>query len=248
MSIVDRLVDLGLATDESHARQLIADRCVIVKGSLVDNPARMVAPGDPVVISQRDRFVSRGGLKLEAALNHFGIDVHGRVVLDVGASTGGFTDCVLQAGAEQVYALDVGRTQLHERLQHDNRVVVVDEFNARDLGVPDAHAARGMPTSFDLVVVDVSFISVTKIANALCSVLTTSSDLVVLVKPQFEATKEEADRGAGVITSSLVHERVLDEVRSAFRLLGCDACGVVESPVKGASGNAEFLVHFRMRP
>lgn len=246
--IVGRLIELGLASDDVQALELIGDRLVLVQGSIVDNPARLVAPGDAIVVQQRDRFVSRGGVKLKAGLDSFGIDVEDRSVLDIGASTGGFTDCALQAGAKRVFALDVGKTQLHERLRSDPRVVVVDEFNARLLENVDLRESRGLPPSFDLIVVDVSFISLARLASSIVAVMAAETDLVVLVKPQFEATKEEADRGAGVISSPEIRERVLAEVREAFAACGCACQGSIASPISGASGNVEFLAHFRMRP
>lgn len=246
--IVGRLIELGLANDDVQARELIDLRLVLVQGSIVDNPARLVAPGDAVVVQQRERFVSRGGVKLQAALDFFDIRVEGRSVLDIGASTGGFTDCALQAGALTVFALDVGKTQLHERLQGDPRVVVVDEFNARNLDSVDVRDSRGLPSTFDIVVVDVSFISLARLAPSIVSVMAADTDLVVLIKPQFEATKEEADRGGGVISSPEIRDRVLTEVREAFVACGCACLGSIASPISGASGNVEFLAHFRMRP
>ena len=248
VSIVRRLIDLGLASDEFQAHDLIGRRAVLVQGAVVDNPGRLVALGDPVVVRQPDRFVSRGGAKLQAALDHFDIDVKGRTVLDIGASTGGFTDCALQAGAQVVFSLDVGKTQLHERLLSDPRVVVVDDFNARSLDVEALRTSRGMPSTFDVIVVDVSFISVRRLVPSIVSVTSLDSDVIILVKPQFEATKEEADRGAGVISSPEIRERVVAEVCDAFDAGGCSMEGSIPSPISGASGNVEFLAHFRMRP
>ena len=246
--ILRRLVKLGLATNEEDARRLIEARVVLVQGSLVDNPSRLVANGDPIALVQPDQYVSRGGTKLAHALDNFAIDPRDRVALDVGASTGGFTDCLLQRAARQVFALDVGATQLHERLRGDERVVVIEDVNARDLVDQSRCSSRGLPASFDLVVVDVSFISVAQIAGALARVVSLDADMVVLVKPQFEATKSEADRGAGVIVDASVHERVVGEVVRAFGAVGLQSLGVIESPIKGASGNTEFLAHFRMTP
>ena len=245
--VVARLVALGLAKDASHARELIDRRVVLAQGSVVDNASRLVASGDSLVVKEPARFVSRGGHKLDHALLQFKIEVTDKVVLDVGASTGGFTDCALQHGAAKVYALDVGRTQLHERLQSDPRVVVVEEFNARHLADPERCREAGLPESFDLLVVDVSFISVARLSDQLASVLSQDSDLVVLIKPQFEATKEEADRAAGVIESQEIHTRVISEVRQSMADVSCDCLGVIESPITGSSGNTEFLAHFRMR-
>ena len=246
--ILRRLVTLGLASSEDDARRLIEEKVVLVQGSLVDNPSRLVASGDPIELVRPDEYVSRGGIKLAHALDHFAVDPRGRVALDVGASTGGFTDCLLQRGAHQVFALDVGATQLHEKLRVDDRVVVVADFNARDLADQQRCQERGLPTPIDLVVVDVSFISVAQIASGLASVAAPGADVVVLVKPQFEATKAEADRGAGVIRETAIHERVVGEVVRVFGAVGLHIVGVIESPITGASGNTEFLAHFRMTP
>lgn len=246
--ILRRLVTLGLASSEDEARRLIEEKVVLVRGSLVDNSSRLVASGDPIELVRPDEYVSRGGVKLAHALDHFAIDPRDRVALDVGASAGGFTHCLLQRGAHQVFALDVGSTQLHERLRVDDRVVVVADFNARDLADPQRCQERGLPTPFELIVVDVSFISVAQIASALASVAASHADVVVLVKPQFEATKAEADRGAGVIRETAVRERVVGEVVRACGAVGLHIVGVIESPITGASGNTEFLAHFRMTP
>ena len=245
--VVARMIALGLATDETTACELIDRRLVLVQGAIVDNPSRLVALGDAIVVTESERFVSRGGFKLAAALEHFAISLTDRSVLDVGASTGGFTDCALQSGARIVYALDVGKTQLHERLRAHPQVVIVDEFNARGLGDSAMKASRGVPPVLEVIVVDVSFISVARLAEGLISSLAPDGDLVVLIKPQFEASKEEADRGAGIIASPEIRSRVVEEVKAAFALSGCDCLGVIESPITGASGNTEFLAHFRMR-
>lgn len=244
--ILRRLVALGLAANDEDARRLIEERVVLVQGSVVDNPSRLVAAGDAITIVRPDEFVSRGGIKLSHALDHFRIDPVGRLALDIGASTGGFTDCLLQRGARQVYSLDVGATQLHERVKADGRVVVVDDFNARDLVDPRRCESRGLPLGFDLVVVDVSFISVVSLAASIARAASSGSDVVVLVKPQFEATKAEADKGAGVILDEAIHERVIGEVVRACAAVGLENLGLIESPIKGASGNTEFLAHFRM--
>lgn len=244
--IVTRMIALGLADDEQMAREMIFRRRVLVQGSIVENDGRLVAAGDPIIVKHDDEFVSRGGTKLQHALKTFNISVGGKTVLDVGASTGGFTDCALQAGADRVYSLDVGKTQLHERIKNDPRVVVVDDFNARDLSDDARRSARGVPSEFDLVIVDVSFISVTRIVRSLTAVAKSGADLVVLIKPQFECTRDEANRGSGVIVSRDIHERVVGEVVASFVGAGCEGLGVIESPITGASGNVEFLAHFRM--
>lgn len=220
---------------------MIAERSVLVGGAVADKASRLVAADEPIEIQrQRGRFVGRGGEKLEAALEKFGIDVNGITVLDAGASTGGFTDCLLQRGAASVVAVDVGRGQLHERLREDSRVTVLERTHIRDvsperLGVED----------FEMVVADLSFISLQGVARVLTGLVRHGGDLVVLVKPQFEAGRQEASRGRGVIRDPEVWTRVLDEVITAFREAGAAMMGVMPSPIRGADGNVEFLVRFR---
>ncbi len=213
-----------------------------VGGAPATKVSRLVAPGEPIeLVGPPPRFVSRGGEKLDAALDRFGIDVTGRRVLDAGASTGGFTDCVLQRGAAHVVAVDVGHAQLHERLVHDPRVEQRDRTNVRSL---DAGAIGG---PVDLVVADVSFISLRVVAPALLACAAPGADVVVLVKPQFEATRQEAAKGKGVIRDEAVRARVLDEVTGAFDRLGAAIMGTMPSPITGADGNVEYLVHARKR-
>jgi 23S rRNA (cytidine1920-2'-O)/16S rRNA (cytidine1409-2'-O)-methyltransferase len=207
---------------------------------IADKPARLVAAGDAIeLLGPPPRFVSRGGEKLDTALAHFGIDVRGRRCLDAGASTGGFTDCLLQRGAAHVIAVDVGYGQLHERLRHDDRVDLRERTNVRGL---DASAIGG---AVDVVVADLSFISLRTVASALLACAAPGADLVVLVKPQFEAGRAEASKGRGVIRDPAVHQRVLDEVATALSGLGAAIIGTMQSPIAGAQGNVEFLVHAR---
>ncbi len=207
-------------------------------GASADKPARLVAPGEPIeLIGPGPRFVSRGGEKLDAALDHFGVDVTGLRVLDAGSSTGGFTDCLLQRGASHVVALDVGRNQLHERVRADPRVTVRERTNLRGLSGDD------LGGRFDAVVADLSFISLRTVAEPLLSLALPGAHEVLLVKPQFEAGKEEADRGRGVITDPQVWYRVLTEVDDALRGLGTAIMEAMVSPLRGSSGNVEFLVH-----
>ena len=211
---------------------------VLVGGASADKPARLVAPGEPIeLIGPGPRFVSRGGEKLDAALDRFGLDVRGFRVLDAGSSTGGFTDCLLQRGAANVVALDVGRNQLHERLRADARVTVRERTNLRGMSGDD------LGGRFDLVVADLSFISLRTVAEPLLSLARPGAHEVLLVKPQFEAGKEEADRGRGVITDPEVWHRVLTEVDDALRGRGAAIMEAMVSPLRGSSGNVEFLVH-----
>jgi 23S rRNA (cytidine1920-2'-O)/16S rRNA (cytidine1409-2'-O)-methyltransferase len=215
---------------------------VTVAGAIADKPARLVAPGDAIELRGVARtYVSRGGDKLAAALDHFGVDVCDRRVLDAGASTGGFTDCVLQRGAREVVAVDVGYGQLHERIRTHPRVVVRDRTNVRTL---DADAIGG---AVDVVVADLSFISLRTVAPALLACANEEADLIALVKPQFEAGRAEASRGRGVIKDPAIHARVVEEICAAFTEFGANIMGTMESPITGADGNREFLVHARTR-
>ncbi len=212
---------------------------VLVGGSVATKPDRQVSPAEPIVVlGPPARFVGRGGLKLDAALERFSVDVTGLRAVDVGASTGGFTDCLLQRGASSVVALDVGYGQLHERLRADARVRSFERTNVRTVDV----AALG--GAVPIVVVDVSFISLRTIAPALASLLADDGDLVALVKPQFEAGRVEASRGSGVVRDAAVWRRVLGEVRDAIGGLDAAMMGIMVSPITGANGNVEFLAHF----
>ncbi|TSA53006.1 MAG: TlyA family RNA methyltransferase [Actinobacteria bacterium] len=242
------LVTKALAHDVEHAQHLIEQGLVLVNGAVAMKSSRMVADHESVMVSRPARFVSRGGEKLEGALVAFGVSVDGKRVLDAGASTGGFTDCVLQHGAREVVALDVGRSQLHERLVRDQRVSVVDSYNVRLLAqsdMNDENRPKSLCLPFDVVVADLSFISLQKVATALVGVLSPHGDMILLVKPQFEAEKSEVDKGAGVITSSEIHARTLSQVENAYCDLGMVKVGCIESSLRGADGNLEFLLYMR---
>ena len=228
----------GLVDSRTEAVRLIDQHRVLVNGAVADKPARMVDPADALVLEgPPPRFVSRGGEKLDAALVAFGLEVSGRFALDAGASTGGFTDCLLQRGARHVVALDVGHGQLHPKIRNSGRVTVIERSNIRELTV-DRLAER--PT---IVVADLSFISLTKVIPVLAAVVVPGGDLVLLVKPQFEAGRQEVARGHGIITDAAVHERVRDEVGAALVLADCTVLGWIDSPLTGTDGNREFLVH-----
>jgi 23S rRNA (cytidine1920-2'-O)/16S rRNA (cytidine1409-2'-O)-methyltransferase len=203
----------------------------------------MVADADAIrVLEPPSPYVGRGGHKLEGALDRFSIDVGGRRALDAGASTGGFTDCLLQRGARQVIAVDVGRGQLHQRLRDDTRVVVLERTNLRDLSLVD-HLA-GEPV--DLVVADLSFISLRTVAPVLAGpAAADGADLVILVKPQFEVGRAEASRGRGVIKDPVLWRQALGGVASALEERGAAMMGAMVSPLRGADGNVEFLLHLR---
>ena len=211
---------------------------VLVGEQRVAKPSEMFDEDAPIRVKGADdpssRFVGRGGLKLEAALKSFNIDVRDHVCLDVGASTGGFTDCLLQRGARRVVAIDVGHNQLDWRLRSDARVESREGVNARYLRPED------FDEYFDLGVMDVSFISATKVLPAIVPLLKTTGRLVVLIKPQFEVGRGEVGKG-GIVTDPAQHSRVIDEVNSVTNELGLHAVGVIESPVRGADGNMEFL-------
>jgi 23S rRNA (cytidine1920-2'-O)/16S rRNA (cytidine1409-2'-O)-methyltransferase len=228
----------GLLPSREQARAAIAAGLVTVAGAPADKPARLVGPGDPVAVDRPPgRFVSRGGEKLDAALDGFGIDLSGRRVLDAGASTGGFTDCVLQRGAASVVAVDVGYGQLHERLRTDPRVEVRERVNVRHLAPGDIDPLA------DVVVADLSFISLRTVADGLLTGARPGADLVLLVKPQFEAGREAADRGQGVIRDPAVRADAVSAVADHFRQLGATIMGAMVSPLRGAGGNVELLLH-----
>jgi 23S rRNA (cytidine1920-2'-O)/16S rRNA (cytidine1409-2'-O)-methyltransferase len=212
---------------------------VRVNSQPASKPSDPIRPGDTVELLAGEKFVSRGGSKLEHALAHFGLNVQGARVIDLGASTGGFTDCLLQHGAAQVYAVDVGHGQLAWTLRNDPRVVVMERTNARTL------TRENFPppfVPFDLAVIDCSFISLRKVLPAAVALQRPLAKIVALIKPQFEAGRQEADRGGGVITDPAVHARVLRELEEFVRQLGgLGWRGVTESPLRGPAGNKEFL-------
>ncbi len=219
---------------------MIARGIVLVSGSLADKPARLVSPAEPVeLLSDRPPYVSRGGEKLRAALDRFGLDPSGQRALDAGASTGGFTDCLLQAGAARIMAVDVGHGQLHPKLRSDPRV---DNHERLDIRSVTLDTVGGVPV--DLVVADLSFISATRAVPVLTGpVAAPGAPLVVLAKPQFEAGRVEASRGRGVIRDPEVHRRTLGEVATALVDAGAVIMGAMPSPLTGHSGNVEFLLY-----
>jgi 23S rRNA (cytidine1920-2'-O)/16S rRNA (cytidine1409-2'-O)-methyltransferase len=234
----------GLAPTRERAREEIAAGRVTVAGAPADKPARMVSTAEPLDLAGPPaRFVGRGGEKLVAALERFAIEVDARRALDAGASTGGFTDCLLQRGASEVVAVDVGYGQLDLALRRDPRVRVMERTNVRSLTLADV---GGEPVP--LVVADLSFISLRTVAPALLSLAAAGADLVVLVKPQFEAGRAEANRGHGVIRDPEVWRTVLEQVVRTFAAGGAHLRHLMASPLLGAEGNAEFLAHFVAGP
>jgi 23S rRNA (cytidine1920-2'-O)/16S rRNA (cytidine1409-2'-O)-methyltransferase len=228
------LVERGLADTRARAQALIMAGSVQVDGRVVDKAGAMVPEDAQITVAPALPYVSRGGLKLEAALDAFGIDVRGKVVADVGASTGGFTDCLLRRGAARVYAIDVGYGQLAWSLRRDPRVVVMERTNVRYL--------EALPELIDLVTIDVSFISLGLVLPVVARWLRETGEIVALVKPQFEVGKGEVGRG-GVVRRPEQHRLVLERVAGWSRELGLRFDGVVPSPVLGPAGNREFLVH-----
>ena len=241
------LVQRGLAENAFAARALIDEGVVLANGSVVMTHSRQVAPSDELLVKLVDQFVSRGGIKLEAALAAFTIDVRNQRALDAGASTGGFTDCLLQRGASEVIAIDVGKSQMHERIATNSRVVVIDSFNVRQLEDDEQDLPIPLRSEFDLVVADLSFISLKSVSRALTARLSRSGNLVVLVKPQFEATKLEVDKSQGVIADQAIRDRVVGEVNESFAEQGWAVRGCIESPIHGAEGNVEYLVWYRFK-
>ena len=231
------LVRRGMVGSRRQAVEAIAAGRVLVGGSPANGPTRMVGPDEAIsVTGEGPRYVSRGGEKLAGALAHFKVEVAGRRALDAGASTGGFTDCLLQEGATHVVAVDVGRGQLAWALREDPRVTVMERTNVRTLE-PDAIGGAA-----ELTVADLSFISLVTVAPALARCTAADGDLVLLVKPQFEAGRARIGKG-GIVRDPAVHRAVLHEVRDGLAAAGLFVADVVCSPLRGADGNVEFLVH-----
>jgi 23S rRNA (cytidine1920-2'-O)/16S rRNA (cytidine1409-2'-O)-methyltransferase len=240
------LVDRGLCESREKAQRSILAGKVRINDQRARKASDRVKPGDKLELDEPERYVSRGGHKLEHALRHFELDVTGWTAIDLGASTGGFTDCLLQHGAARVYAVDVGQGQLAWKLRQDPRVVVMEQTNARGLRPEHFPGADALA---DLVVIDCSFISLTKILPAAVALLKPSGKIAALIKPQFEAGKSEADKGAGVITDPAVHARVLLELESFVTQSGhLSWRGHVESPLLGPAGNKEFLALLEKNP
>jgi 23S rRNA (cytidine1920-2'-O)/16S rRNA (cytidine1409-2'-O)-methyltransferase len=229
------LLDRGLVDSRQKGQALILAGNVLVNKQKVDKPGHSVVADAEIEILGFLPFVSRGGVKLDAALTGFGIDVTGKVGIDIGASTGGFTDCLLQRGAARVYAIDVGPTQLDWRIRSDPRVVVKDQTNARYLTPAD------IPELCDIAVCDVSFISVTLIVPVIPVLLQPRGEMVILIKPQFEVGRDDVGKG-GIVRDESLHRAACDKVRIAVESLGYHT-ELIDSPITGAEGNKEFLLH-----
>jgi 23S rRNA (cytidine1920-2'-O)/16S rRNA (cytidine1409-2'-O)-methyltransferase len=237
------LVDRGIASTRTKAQALVMSGVVLVDEQLVNKPSETFSCDASIRLKGGDdaalKYVGRGGLKLEAALNEFHIDVAGLICLDVGASTGGFTDCLLQHGARRVVAIDVGHNQLDWKLRNDPRVDSREGVNARYLKADD------FDEKFDLAVIDVAFISARKILPAVIPLLSESGRIVTLIKPQFEVGKGEVGKG-GIVSDPEKHRRVIEEVNRAAEDLDLKLAGVIEAPIRGADGNLEFLALYEL--
>jgi 23S rRNA (cytidine1920-2'-O)/16S rRNA (cytidine1409-2'-O)-methyltransferase len=232
------LVERGLAESSHKAQAMILAGEVEVDQQRADKAGLILPETAHIEVHTRQqKYASRGGVKLEGALNDFHINPEGKVCLDIGASTGGFTDCLLQNGAERVYAVDVNTHQLAWKLRGDARVVRIEK-NAREL------AARDLPEAADLVVADVSFISVTRILAGAADCAEAGADLLILVKPQFELERGDVGKG-GIVREKALHEKAVASVRSAMEALGLDVLGVAPSHLPGAEGNQEYFLHAR---
>ena len=228
------LVARGLCETREQAKRLVLAGEVRSGDRIIDKPSAKLPDDVPLTIKDKPRFVGRGGLKIEGALDHFGVSPEGLVCLDIGASTGGFTDCLLQRGAERVHAVDVGTNQLAWKIRTDPRVVVKEKFNARGLVEAD------LGEKVDLIVMDVSFISLTKILPAAFGVLKDGGSLICLIKPQFELAREDIGKG-GIVRDPALHQQAVDKIRAFTLELGRDWKGLMDSPITGTDGNREFL-------
>mgnify|MGYP000907793358 CR=1 FL=1 len=241
MRLDQELVNRGQFPAREKAKCAILAGQVRVSGRSICKPGDIVKPTDVIEVLQKEKYVSRGGYKLEQALNHFQIDVNGMVAVDIGASTGGFTDCLLQHGAAKVYAVDVGKGLLAFQLRNDPRVVVMEKINARYI------TREHFPDTFqlaDLAVIDCSFISLKLIIPPVLNLIKENGKIIALIKPQFEAGKKEADKGKGIIKDPSIHQRIVADLENFVKNNNVLIWrGVIESPIEGQSGNKEFLVY-----
>ncbi|MFB0506803.1 MAG: TlyA family RNA methyltransferase [Thermodesulfobacteriota bacterium] len=236
------LVDKGLAISRERAKTIILAGMVMVDDRVVDKAGSLVNPDSQIRVKGSDHpYVSRGGLKLEKALRRFQVDPKGKVAMDVGASTGGFTDCLLQRGAKRVYAIDVGYGQLAWKLRNDPRVVSLERKNIRYLRPPE------VGEKVDLVVIDTSFISVVKFLDNILPMMRDGGEIVALLKPQFEVGRGEVGKG-GVVRERLKHQQVLDRISRFSESIGLRVGETMESPLLGPKGNREFFIHLEKIP
>lgn len=230
------LVERGLARSRESAQQIIREGKLMVKGLIDLKPSSLIDTNSEIVVIDEPKYVSRGGIKLEAALEHFNISVHEKTAIDVGASTGGFTDCLLQRGIKRVYCVDVGYGQLAWKLRQDERVVVLDRINARYLN------ETSLPEPLDMAVIDVSFISLRLIIPPVMGVLKQTAEVIALIKPQFEVGKGEVGKG-GIVKGNDKRLRAVKGVCDFIRECGLTVIGTMESPIKGQKGNVEYFVY-----
>jgi 23S rRNA (cytidine1920-2'-O)/16S rRNA (cytidine1409-2'-O)-methyltransferase len=234
------LVGRGLFPSREQARRAIMAGVVTIGTRIAAKPSEFLDEQAAITLKPTRKYVGRGALKLEAALDHFNIDLRGKRALDIGASTGGFTDCMLQRGADKVYAVDVGHGQLHWKIRNDPRVVVLEKINARSL------SREHIPEPIDVCVIDVSFISLTLILPNAFDLITSTGVILALIKPQFELQRSEVGKG-GIIRDQHLHEKAQDKIVAFVTHLGHSVTGIVPSAVKGADGNQEFFACMRKR-
>ena len=232
------VVERGLAESRERAKRLILAGEVTISGSAQVKPGQLISPETEIVVKQPLRYVSRGGLKLEKALQVFQVDVSGKIAIDVGASTGGFTDCLLQHGAKFVYAVDVGHGQLAWKIRQDSRVCIIEKTNIRTIDV------NRFERAVEIGVVDVSFISLQKVLPILIQIVDCTGEVLALVKPQFEAGREHVGKG-GVVREAAVHVQVLHNLIQFIHGRNLSVMGISHSPIRGPAGNIEYLIWFR---
>ncbi len=238
---IDRiLIDRGLVSSRQKAKSLIMMGNVRINQQIIDKPGALIPKNANIILKSPDLpFVSRGGFKLEAALNEFDVDVVDKICMDVGASTGGFTDCLLQHGAQSVYAIDVGYGQLAWKLRNDTRVIVIERTNIRYM------PANIIQEPIDLATIDVSFISLKIVVPVMQQFLKKDSGILALIKPQFEVGKSQVGKG-GVVRDPKLHDHVITELSNYFRSIGLSPEGIAPSPIKGPKGNQEFMLYLKM--
>jgi 23S rRNA (cytidine1920-2'-O)/16S rRNA (cytidine1409-2'-O)-methyltransferase len=234
------LVGRGFFPSREQARRAVMAGEVKIGTQTAPKPGQLVDPGEEITVKPAKRYVGRGALKLEGALDHFKIDVAGRIALDIGASTGGFTDCLLQHGAAKVYAVDVGQGQLDWKLRTDPRVIVLEKVNARFL------SRKEIPEPIEICVIDVSFISLTLILPNAVDLITLNGIILALIKPQFELERGEIGRG-GIVRKPELHQKAQDKIVAFVNRLGHSITGIVPSAITGADGNQEFFACIRKR-
>lgn len=231
------LVDKGLFPTRQKAQWSIRSGDILVNNSVVDKPSKLIPLDSEIKVKQKLPYASRGGLKLEAAIKEFGVSVKDKIALDIGCSTGGFTDCLLQNGASKVYAVDVGYGQLDLKLRNDPRVVLMEKTNARHL------KPSQFPTLPDLVTIDVSFISLDKILPAVSMLISSRAGVIALIKPQFEAGPKFAKKG--VVKDPAIHNQVIEKIKEVAQKNNLQPIGVIPSPITGPKGNKEFLLYLK---